>query len=31
MKYDCALIQDVVSLYHEEVLSERSKEVVMII
>ena len=28
MKYDCALIQDVVSLYHEEVLSERSKEVV---
>ena len=28
MKYGCALIQDVVSLYHEEVLSERSKEVV---
>lgn len=28
MKYDCALIQDVVSLYHEEVLSARSKEIV---
>ena len=26
MRYDCALIQDVVSLYHEEVLRARSRE-----
>ncbi len=28
MRYDCALIQDVVSLYHEEVLRARSREIV---